>query len=162
METESVLKRIKSFKYIIVLEGVAVGFLAGIAVSFFRLFIEKAAALRNVFINQDISLLTLLPFIFAGIIIYLCIRFEKNACGSGIPQVKAELAGQLAAAKEELQPMKDIRYWVSKVLTPEQSEVEKKPEPKHSVTEKMKFLQEQSNHQPEQKTPQQKKQNMEL
>ena len=66
METESVLKRIKSFKYIIVLEGVAVGFLAGIAVSFFRLFIEKAAALRNVFINQDISLLTLLPFIFAS------------------------------------------------------------------------------------------------
>ncbi len=44
----------------------------------------------------------------------------------------AELAEQLADAKEELQPMKDIRYWVSKVLTPEQ------------------------------KTSQQKKQNMEL
>ena len=73
-----------------------------------------------------------------------------------------ELAGQLATAKEELQPMKDIRYWVSKVLTPEQSEVEKKPEPKHSVTEKMKFLQEQSSNQQEHKTPQQKKQNMEL
>lgn len=39
---------------------------------------------------------------------------------------------ELADAKEELQPMKDIRYWVSKVLTPEQ------------------------------KTSQQKKQNMEL
>ena len=74
----------------------------------------------------------------------------------------AELAGQLAAAKEKLQPMKDIRYWVSKVLTPEQSEVEKKPEPKHSVTEKMRFLQEQSSNQQEQKTLQQKKQNMEL
>ena len=74
----------------------------------------------------------------------------------------AELAGQLAIVKEELQPMKDIRYWVSKVLTPEQSEVEKKPEPKHSVTERMKFLQEQSSNQQEQKTPQQKKQNMEL
>ena len=73
-----------------------------------------------------------------------------------------ELAGQLATAKEELQPMKDIRYWVSKVLTPEQSEVEKKPEPKHSVTEKMKFLQEQSSNQQEQNPPQQKKQNMEL
>ena len=58
--------------------------------------------------------------------------------------------------------MKDIRYWVSKVLTLEQPEVEKKPEPKNSVTEKMKFPQEQSNHQPEQKTPQQKKQNMKL
>ena len=73
-----------------------------------------------------------------------------------------ELAGQLATAKEELQPMKDIRYWVSKVLMPEQSEVEKKPEPKRSVTEKIKFLQEQSSNQQEQKTPQQKKQNMEL
>ena len=33
------------------------------------------------------------------------------------------------------QPMKDIRYWIGKVLTPEQAEVEKKPEPKHSLTE---------------------------
>ena len=72
-----------------------------------------------------------------------------------------ELAGQLATVKEELQPMKDIRYWVGKVLTPEQA-VEKKPEPKHSVTEKMKFLQEQGKKQPEQKSPQHKKQNMEL
>ena len=72
------------------------------------------------------------------------------------------LKAQLAAVNEELKPMKDIRYWVSKVLTPEQSEVEKKPEPKHSVTEKMKFLQEQSSNQQEQKTPQQKKQNVEL
>lgn len=78
---------------------------------------------------------------------------------SNLQATYAEFAGQLTAAKEELRPMKDIRYWVSKVLTPEQSEVEKKPEPKHSVTEKMKFLQEQSNYQPEQKTPQQ---NMEL
>ena len=73
-----------------------------------------------------------------------------------------ELAGQLATVKEELQPMKDIRYWVGKVLTPEQSEVQKKPEPKHSVTERLKFEQEQKKQQPEQKTPQQKKQNMEL
>ena len=81
---------------------------------------------------------------------------------SNLQETYAELAGQLATAKEELQPMKDIRYWVSKVLMPEQSEVEKKPEPKHSVTEKIKFLQEQSSNQQEQKTPQQKKQNMEL
>ena len=73
-----------------------------------------------------------------------------------------ELAGQLATVKEELQPMKDIRYWVGKVLTPEQAEVEKNPEPKHSLTEKMKFLQEQGKKQPEQKSPQHKKQNMEL
>ena len=81
---------------------------------------------------------------------------------SNLQETYAELAGQLATAKEELQPMKDIRYWVSKVLMPEQSEVEKKPEPKHSVTEKIKFLQEQSSNQQEQKSRQHKKQNMEL
>ena len=82
----------------------------------------------------------------------------------GLKATHTELAGQLATVKEELQPMKDIRYWIGKVLTPEQAEVEKKPEPKHSLTEKMKFLQEQDKKQPEQKSPQhkQKKQNMEL
>ena len=69
----------------------------------------------------------------------------------------------LDEAPLKLQPLKDIRYWISKVVAPEQGEVEKKPEPKHSLTEKMKYLQEQKK-QPEQKSPQdkQKKQNMEL
>ena len=57
--------------------------------------------------------------------------------------------------------MKDIRYWVGKVLTPEQA-VEKKPEPKHSVAERLKFEQEQKKQQSELKSPQHKKQNMEL
>ena len=73
-----------------------------------------------------------------------------------------ELAGQLATVKEELQPMKDIRYWVGKVLTPEQTEPQKKPEPKHSITERLKYEQEQQKQTQEQKTPKQKKQNMEL
>ena len=73
-----------------------------------------------------------------------------------------ELAGQLAAVKVELQPMKDIRYWVGKVLTSEQSEVQKKPEPKHSPSEQIKFYQEQEKQKQEQKSPQYKKQNMEL
>ena len=75
-----------------------------------------------------------------------------------------ELAGQLATVKEELQPMKDIRYWVGKVLTPEQATVEKKPEPKHSPTEQIKFYQEQEKQKQEQKIPhqKQKKQNLEL
>ena len=74
----------------------------------------------------------------------------------------AELAGQLAVAKEKLQPMKDIRYWVSKVLTPEQSEALKKPEPKHSVTERLKHDSGQGKQQPEWKPTQHKKQDMEL
>ena len=73
-----------------------------------------------------------------------------------------ELAGQLAAVKEELQPMKDIRYWVGKVLTPEMSEVEKKPEPKYSIKERLRYIEEQKHSEPEPKAPQHKKKNMEL
>ena len=38
--------------------------------------------------------------------------------------------------------MKDIRRWVGKVLSPEQSEIESKPEPKQSIAEKMRYYQE--------------------
>ena len=53
----------------------------------------------------------------------------------------ADLSGQLAAVNEELKPMKDIRRWVGKVLSPEQSEVENKPEPKQSIAGKMRYYQ---------------------
>ncbi len=48
----------------------------------------------------------------------------------GLRTTHADLKEQLAAVNEELKPMKDIRYWVSKVLSPEQTG-EKQPEPKH-------------------------------
>ena len=73
-----------------------------------------------------------------------------------------KLAGQLTTVKEELQLMRDIRYWVGKVLALEQAEVQKKPEPKHSPSEQIKFYQEQEKQKQEQKFPQHKKQNMEL
>ena len=44
----------------------------------------------------------------------------------------------------------------------EQTEAQKTPEPKHSITERLKYEQEQQQQTQEQKTPKQKKQNMEL
>ena len=73
----------------------------------------------------------------------------------------AEYTGQLVAVQEELKPLKEIRYWVSKVLDPEQAEVKKKPEPKHSVTEQIRDYREESRKKDEQHR-QEKKQNMEL
>ncbi len=49
-----------------------------------------------------------------------------------------------------MKPLKEIRYWVSKVLTPEQAEVKKKPEPKHSVTEQIQDYREESRKKDEQ------------
>ena len=67
----------------------------------------------------------------------------------------AEFSRQLAAVNEELQPMKDIRRWVSKVLSPEQAEIESKPEPKQSITEKMRYYQEKEETQGKTKTMEQ-------
>ena len=64
----------------------------------------------------------------------------------------AELSRQLAAINEELQPMKDIRRWVGKVLSPEQSENENKPESKQSITEKMRYYQEKEKEETQGKT----------
>lgn len=79
----------------------------------------------------------------------------------GLRKSCAELSGQLATVKEDLKPMKDIRYWVSKVLTPEQAEVQKKPEPKHSVTERLRSIEQQKRNQSETRLTQQKKQDQE-
>ena len=79
----------------------------------------------------------------------------------GLRKSCAELSGQLATVKEDLKPMKDIRYWVSKVLTPEQAEVQKKPEPKHSVTERLRSIEQQKRNQSETRLTQQKKQDKE-
>ena len=57
----------------------------------------------------------------------------------GLKASHAELSRQLASINEELKPMKDIRRWMSKVISPEQSEVESKSEPKYSIAEKMQY-----------------------
>ena len=70
----------------------------------------------------------------------------------------ARLSEQLTSVKAELKSMKDIRYWISKVLEPEQSGAESKPEPKHSVVDRSRYLQEQEQ---KAKLSPQRKQNME-
>ena len=73
----------------------------------------------------------------------------------------AELSRQLAAVNEELKPMKDIRHWVGKVISPEQSEVDSKSEPKHSITEKMRYYQE-NEKEGDKKSQNTKEQNIEI
>ena len=48
--------------------------------------------------------------------------------------------------------MKDIRRWVGKVISPEQSEVENKHEPKQSIAEKMRNYQEKEKEETQGKT----------
>ena len=56
----------------------------------------------------------------------------------------AEQEQKLLVIQTDLKPLKDIRYWVDKVLTNEQKEIGKMQEPKYSITEKMKYYKEQT------------------
>ncbi len=66
----------------------------------------------------------------------------------------AEYTGHLATVQEELKQLKEILYWVSKVLALEQAEVKNKP--KHSVAEQIQGYREESR-----KMDEQHRQNME-
>lgn len=61
-------------------------------------------------------------------------------------KLEMELEKQRCALKtvqDALQPLKDVRYCIGKVINPEQHPIEKKEEPKHSVREKLADIEEQ-------------------
>ena len=72
----------------------------------------------------------------------------------------AEHSAQLSAVQTDLKPLKDIRYWVGKVLEPEQ--VEKKPEPKFSVKDRLAYAKKKHSQEEQSERQKQKKQNIEL
>ncbi len=69
---------------------------------------------------------------------------------------------ELAIVLADLQPLKDVRYWVSKVTEPEQNPTEKKPEPKHSVIDRLKDAEEQNKAAQEERKQNQKRQEQEI
>lgn len=101
METKNTLERINNFKYYLVLEGLAVGLIAGCAVSLFRVLINYGEELRG-YVTRDFSLWTVLFFIVMYLIVVASLKYEPNCSGSGIPQVKGELAGKMRVSSPKL------------------------------------------------------------
>ncbi|MBR5229410.1 MAG: ClC family H(+)/Cl(-) exchange transporter [Firmicutes bacterium] len=96
------LKILTNLKYRLIVEGVAVGALAGILVSAFRVALSKADEMRTILVEAAhekfivaIWCLLLLAFLAAGIA-FIVLR-EPMCSGSGIPQVKGELEGKIKA-----------------------------------------------------------------
>ena len=93
------LERFRNMKHKMTLQGVLVGLLTGIVVGFFRLVIEKAEFLRTNYMlpligSGKLWLLIMIVMIIA-FFVYIMAKWQPLASGSGIPQVKAELRGQL-------------------------------------------------------------------
>lgn len=84
----------------LILEGIMVGLLAGIMVSFYRfLLMSSESILYSIlnFINGNILLILLWFIVLAifGLITGLLMKWEPLASGSGIPQVNGEIKGYL-------------------------------------------------------------------
>lgn len=93
------LERFRNMKHKMTLQGVLVGILTGIVVGLFRLIIEKAEFLRTNYMlplidSGKLWLLMMIVMIIA-FFVYIMSKWQPLASGSGIPQVKAELRGQL-------------------------------------------------------------------
>lgn len=100
-KTKRILESLETNKYRNILEGVGVGVFTGLAVSFFRLSLQKAESFRGSVLcgiesNGIQGLLWALALLAAAyLIVWFCSRKVPLCGGSGIPQVKGELLGKI-------------------------------------------------------------------
>ncbi|MBR1990154.1 MAG: chloride channel protein, partial [Firmicutes bacterium] len=100
--TQETLTQDERFKYKLIAEGLGVGICAGLVVSLFRYALSKAEYARNLYIEIAsqkfiFAVLGVLLLIFLAVCIAGIIRKEPLSTGSGIPQVKGELRGEVNA-----------------------------------------------------------------
>ncbi|MBR5315527.1 MAG: ClC family H(+)/Cl(-) exchange transporter [Firmicutes bacterium] len=99
-KTKKIIEKFEKNKYRNILEGVAVGAVTGLVVSFFRLSLQKAESLRGSVLRiaengpEGLALaFALLAACF--VIVWFCSRKVPLCGGSGIPQVKGEMLGRI-------------------------------------------------------------------
>ena len=94
------LKILTNLKYRLIVEGIAVGLLAGLLVSAFRVALSKADEIRTLILTAAeeksiIYIWYILMLVFLTIGVAFIVKKEPFCSGSGIPQVKGEIEGQL-------------------------------------------------------------------
>lgn len=94
------LKILTNLKYRLIIEGVAVGLLAGLLVSAFRVALSKADEIRTLILTAAeekpiVYLWYILILVFLTIGVAFIVKREPLCSGSGIPQVKGELEGKI-------------------------------------------------------------------
>jgi len=99
-KTKRILENFETNKYRNILEGVGVGVVTGLVVSFFRLSLQYAESLRGSVLRVAESggkglvlALFLLAVLYA--VVWFCSRKVPLCSGSGIPQVKGEMLGKI-------------------------------------------------------------------
>ena len=94
------LRILTNLKYRLIIEGVAVGLLAGLLVSAFRVALSKADEIRTLMLTVAeekfiIYIWYILMLVFLTVGVAFIVKREPLCSGSGIPQVKGELEGKI-------------------------------------------------------------------
>lgn len=112
-KTRITLERFQEKNYRTIAEGTCVGALTGLLVSCFRMSLEKAESLRGSLLYEakesgaGLALLAVVLF-FACVVTWYAFRKVPLCGGSGIPQVKGELLGQMEQNWLQIIPAKFI------------------------------------------------------
>lgn len=100
-KTKITLERFETSKYRLIVSGICVGFATGLLVSSFRMGLEKAESLRGSVLlavkngGAGSFALALAALFAAYLVVWYASRRVPLCTGSGIPQVKGELLGQM-------------------------------------------------------------------
>lgn len=94
------IKRYRSFRYALILEGVAVGAISGVVVVAFRYLLGYAETLLHAVLNYGRNHTWFVPVWFvvlavAAVVVSLLLKWESLISGSGIPQVEGEMTGEV-------------------------------------------------------------------
>lgn len=92
--------RFKTFKYTMMFEGAAVGALTGIVIVLFRLAVQKMESITQLILacaEKNILFVAVwaLFLFFIAMTLTVLVKLEPMISGSGIPQVKADVRGDL-------------------------------------------------------------------
>ena len=99
---QTLLTRQEKLKYRLILEGIAVGLLAGLVSSAFRWTLMEAEDIRNLFLEgtRQSAALAVLGIFLLGVLaafVGFLLKREPLISGSGIPQVEGEMHGKINA-----------------------------------------------------------------
>lgn len=102
-KTKETINRKSKYKYYLIIEGIIVGLFVGAVVSLFRIALEKAQGLREWYLfacsKQPIFVvLGIFILVLIAMVLWAMVKKFPLISGSGIPQVKGELKGQIKAS----------------------------------------------------------------
>lgn len=99
-KAEKSIERISNIRYVLIFQGICIGVLTGIVVSFFRQLLVYVEGYRTTLLSWcqgDLTkiIVLILVLIICWIGAWLCLKLVPLCGGSGIPQVAGELKGKI-------------------------------------------------------------------